>query len=236
MNDIATRQSTEVGHTADNYFASYGDQVSRTSIIGSLLKFNKGDYLAGEDEDELPEGTQLVANMDELMVGWIRWFDKKPTDQIMGRVAEGYQPPRRSELGDEDKGKWEVDAQGREQDPWSFSNYLLLKATDGEDIYTFTTASKGGLSAIGELCKGYGKLMRQKPDEFPIIELATDSYTHKEYGRIKTPKLKIVGWAPKSEFAEALAAEGGTEPAEDPKPAPAAKGSKGKAAAQETRF
>lgn len=235
MNDVAVRQKTDVGAVDGNYFQSYGDQASQKTIVGKLLKFNKGDYLAGEDEDEIDEGTQLVANMDELMVGWIRWSDKRPTDQIMGRVSEGYQPQRRNELGDEDKGKWEVDAQGREQDPWSFSNYLLLKAVDGEDIFTFTTASKGGLNAIGELCKGYGKLMRQKPDEFPIIELGTDSYTHKEYGRVKTPKFKIVGWAPKAAFAEALEAETGTETATDPEPAQAGKKA-GKGKAAETRF
>jgi hypothetical protein len=83
-----------------------GSARSRSS--GKLLKFSKGDYLVGEDNDEVEEGTQYVANMDELMVGWIRWADGKPEDQIMGRVSEGYQPPKRNTLGDDDKtsGKW----------------------------------------------------------------------------------------------------------------------------------
>ena len=242
MNEVATRGSTEVGGVATNYFQSYGDQVSQRSIVGDLLKFSKGDFLCGEDEREIKEGTKFVANMDELMVGWIRWEDNKPSDQIMGRVVDGYQPQRRNELGDNDKTLWEVDSQGKERDPWQFSNYLILKDPDGEELYTFATSSRGGLNAIGELCKGYGKAMRQRPDEYPVVELGVGSYQHsnKEFGRIKFPILKIVDWASKVEFAQALAADaGGSETVDEPEAAaaPAAKSGKGaKAPAAATRF
>jgi hypothetical protein len=237
MNDLATQQhGTAIANTGGNYFQSYGDQVSQKSIVGKLLKFSKGDFLVGENNDEVEEGTQYVANMDELMVGWIRWQDNKPTDQIMGRVSEGHQPQRRSDLGDNDKTQWEVDDQGRERDPWQFSNYLILK-TPGEagddSLFTFTTSSRGGLNAIGELCKAYGKAMRQRPDELPIIALGSGSYNHpnKAYGRIKFPTFDVVGWAPKAEFAEALS-ETAEEPAQEAAPAP----KKGKSAAAATRF
>lgn len=238
MNDLAVQQTgTSVGAVGGNYFQSYGDQVSQKSIVGKLLKFSKGDYLMGEDNEEVEEGTQLVANMEELMVGWIRWEDGKPTDQIMGRVSEGYQPPKRNTLGDDDKTRWEVDEQGRERDPWQFSNYLLLKTPgeSGDDhLFTFTTSSRGGLNAIGELCKTYGKEMRQRPDDLPVVALEVGSYQHsnKAYGRIKFPIFKVVSWAPKAEFADALDGEGG-----EPEAAPAKdKKSKGKDAAAQTRF
>jgi hypothetical protein len=212
MQDLATQQAgTSIVNPGGNYFQSYGDQVSQKSIVGKLLKFSKGDYLVGEDNEEVPKGTRYVANMDELMVGWIRWEDGKPTDQIMGRVSEGYQPPKRNTLGDDDKDKWGVDAQGAAQDPWAFSNYLILKATDSDELFTFTTSSRGGLNAIGELCKAYGKAMRQRPEDFPVIELDVGSYQHsnKAFGRIKFPILKTVDWNSKAEFAEALANEAG---------------------------
>lgn len=232
MNEVAKRSAgTEVGSITTNYFQSYGDQVSQRSIVGQLLKFSKGDYLIGQDNEDMKEGTQLVANMDELMVGWLRWEDNKPTDQIMGRVTDGYQPPRRNELGDDDKSKWEIDNDGHEKDPWQFSNYLIMKSVEGDEIYTFTTSSKGGLSAIGELCKTYGKAMRQRPAEFPIVSLGVDSYQHsnKAFGRIKVPLLTVVGWASKAEFAEALSNEtADSAPAEEEAPKAAAKASGGK--------
>lgn len=241
MNELTTQQhGTAIANTGGNYFQSYGDQVSQKSIVGKLLKFSKGDYLVGEDNDEVEEGTQYVANMDELMVGWIRWSDNKPTDQIMGRVSEGYQPAKRNTLGDDDKARWEVDDQGRERDPWQFSNYLILKTPgeQGEDaLFTFTTSSRGGLNAIGELCKAYGKAMRQRPDELPIISLGVGSYQHsnKAFGRIKFPTFEVVGWAPRSEFAEALADTTTTDQATEEKPAPATK-KKAAGAAAQTRF
>lgn len=188
-----------------NFFEEYGSSVSNRNIIGQLLKFSKGDWLVGQDAEELPAGKTLVALMDTLSIGWIRWADNKPDQQRMGLVMEGYRPARRSELGDEDQSTWEIDSQGKPRDPWQFSNYVLMKepGKDREDdanLYTFATSSTGGLNAIGELSKIFGKSMREKPDEYPVIELGVDSYMHpnKEFGRIKTPVLKVVGWEPKS--------------------------------------
>lgn len=208
------------GVNARNAFESYGQQMSISSITGTLIKFNKGDWVTGDDED-LDENMEVVANMDSLMVGWIKWVDNRPAEQIMGPVAEGYQPPRRNELGDMDQDDWENDEQGRPRDPWQFSNYIVLKepgqpATE-ENLYTFATSSKGGLGAIGAVCRDYGKQMRTRPDEYPIIKLGTDSYQHRVYGRTKVPVLTIVGWEPKAQFEQV--AEVSRQPAAEPEPA-----------------
>lgn len=196
--------TTQMGQ---NYFESYGSQVSQKAIVGQLLKFNKGDWLVGEANEEVEIGTRFVCNMDQLMVGWLKWVDNKPDQQIMGLVVEGYQPPRRHTLGDDDKTQWEIGTDGKERDPWQFSNYLIMK-TPGEpgideELYTFATSSRGGLNAIGDLCKTYGKAMRTRPDEYPIIEIGVGKYNHpnKEYGIIKFPTLTVVDWEAKDVFA-----------------------------------
>lgn len=213
MNDVATQNGTgtAVAQGQGNFFTSYGDSASQKSIVGQLLKFSKGDYMVGEQNADMPEGTELLCNMDELMVGWIKWADQKPVEQIMGRIAEGYMAPKRKDLDEQDESTWEVDeTNGQPRDPWQFSNYLIMK-TPGEsgddNLFTFATSSRGGLNAIGDLCKVYGKGMRTRPDEFPIVRLGVGSYQHsnKAFGRIKFPKLDVVGWTSKAEFAEALA-------------------------------
>src|SRR5262249_54397153 len=79
---------------------------------------------------------------------------------------------------------------------------------------------RGGLGAIGELCRRYSRHHRRHPDVLPIVALDLDSYQHKikDYGRIKFPKFTAMGWAPKSKFDDALIAAGFTvsesEPAE----------------------
>jgi hypothetical protein len=212
MNQLAERQSSEVAasgsNTGSNPYVEYGNTVNQRTIVGNLLKFSKGDWTYGEQNEELPAGKKLIANMEELLVGWVRWEDNKPTDQIMGRVVDRFKAPKRGELGDDDKEKWELDtATHQPRDPWQLTNYLvLMDPDDKEDLYTFATASRGGLNAIGALCKEYGQKGRTKPDQFPIVELGVDSYNHpnKQFGRIKVPTLEIVGWAPKDVFADAV--------------------------------
>ena len=180
-----------------NPWEAYGNAVATRTTVGELLKFTKGDYIAGPYSDEIPTGTRLYAVMDTLNVGWLKWQDNRPAEQIMGAVGEGFQPPRRADLGDLDKTQWETDEEGHPRDPWQFSNYLVLVAVKGGKVFTFTTSSRGGLNAIGELCKVYGKVMRQQPDKYPVIELDVGSYQHsnRSYGRIKFPIHKIVDWA-----------------------------------------
>jgi hypothetical protein len=210
-NEVTQRQTGALATTGDDDpYAEVAREISQRSIVGTLLKFSKGDWLAGEQNEEIPLGTQFVANMDELMRGWIRWEDGKPNDHRMGPVAQRFQPPRRGELGDLDKSQWEVDEKGNERDPWQESFYLLLKGTgDDDELYTFAASSKGARDCIGALCKDYSKGKRmQKEGMFPVVAIGTDHYDHpkKEYGRIKTPVLKVVGWAPATVFDEAGAA------------------------------
>lgn len=195
--------------SATNYFEDYGNRASNRAIVGRLLKFSKGDWLAGEDAEEMERGYKLVAQMDTLSIGWIKWVDSKPEQQIMGLVVEGYQPPRRADLGDLDKGLWEVDVtSGQPRDPWQFSNYLICKEVgkkgDEENLYTMAASSRGGINAIGDLCKTYGKKMREMPDEYPVIALGVDSYEHsnKAFGRIKVPVLEVVAWEGKKVATE----------------------------------
>lgn len=196
---------TEVTNLAFNAFESYGNSVSNRNIVGKLLKFSKGDWLAGEDAEEVDPGKQLVVHMDSLAIGWIKWEDNKPSQQVMGLLVEGHKPQSRKDLGDLEEDEWEVDEQsGQPRDPWQFSNYLIMKEVgavgDEENLYTFATSSKGGLGALGELCKTYGKAMRTRPDEWPIVTLGVGSYNHpnKAFGRIKFPTLEVTGWEKKS--------------------------------------
>jgi hypothetical protein len=203
-NGLTTTKPHEVTTSNKNVWESYGDvQSGRNNIVGKLLKFSKGEYLAGQDGDEVPEGTQLVAIMDSLMAGWVKWEDSKPAEHRMVQISNGDTPLRRKELGDTDEELWEVDDNGEKRDPWQFTNYLVMVSTDTKDVFTFTTSSRGGQGAIGELCKLYGKNIRQAPDDIPLIALEIDSYKHrdKKLGKIFVPKFEVHGWKPKAPWA-----------------------------------
>jgi len=195
----------------DDPFTAYANAMAPRNIIGTLLRFSKGDYLAGEEAAPVPTGTVMTANVGELLVGYVLWADNKPAEQIMFRVADGKAVPKRSDLGNTDQDQWEVDSRGERRDPWQFTNYLPLLAESGE-LFTFTTSSRGGIGAIGELCRRYSQHRKHHPDVLPMIALNVDSYPHKikEYGRIKFPLFTPAGWAPKATFDSALTAAGFT--------------------------
>jgi hypothetical protein len=223
-----------------NAFEAYADAVNRNRIIGELLKFSKGTWLAGRDGVEIEDGTELVAGVDRLEVGWVKWQDFRPVETRMGRVAEGFVPARRSELDDNESLHWpRDDVTGQPRDPWQLSNSLVLMDPESRQLFTFPTASKGGIGAIGRLAGIYGKRVRQVPGELPVIALQHDSYKHpnKQFGRIATPVFKVTGWVAREAFEEAL--EGAVEmaaleeaeaatPDADPEPLPTKAKPKGK--------
>jgi hypothetical protein len=218
------QNSKEVANVGPNPFETYGRATVNTRIVGQLLKFSKGDYLAGQDSTLIPLGTRLAAIMDQLMVGWIKWRDYKQVDHDMGLVASGHVPCKRADLDDNDEETWETDDEGQRRDPWQFSNYLIVVEQKEKTLFTFTTSSKGGLGAIGELCNVYGKAMRERPDDYPIIELGVGSYMHpiKKYGRIKYPVFintkarppSVFGWAAKAPLLNLLEGAAAPEPEE----------------------
>jgi len=207
LETVTPTEKKQLANLEMNSFENYGSQMSRSAIVGRLLKFSKGDWLAGEDDEEIEPGTRFVVNMDQLAIGWVKWVANKPEQQIMGLLVEGHQPQKRESLGDHDETLWEVDQNGKARDPWQFTNYVIMKepGADGskdDNLYTFASSSKGGLNALGGLCKAYGKEMRTKPDQYPVVEIGVDSYNHpnRELGRIKVPTFKLVDWEAKDKF------------------------------------
>ena len=86
----------------------------------------------------------------------------------------------------------EKDADGKPRDPWVAQWFLPLINIENGEVVTFVTGSKGGIAAVSDLCRVYGH--KKRDGLLPIVALKTRSYKHKQYGRIETPDLPIVGW------------------------------------------
>ena len=192
-------------------YAAYGEQASSSRVF---ITFKNGEYLYGPDDELIPLGTRFVANMPGLRVGWKRWAANRVTDDLLELLADGVPPRRRSDLGDLDQGLWELDDRKQPRDPWQFTNELVLRGLETGDEFVFATSSKGGLGAVGELCKAYGRLYRQKPGLLPVVELQADHYNHKTFGKTYYPVLKLVDWIAEPDAADGPPAE--TAPAAPP--------------------
>jgi hypothetical protein len=170
-------------------------------IEHTLLKFTQGDYVAGKEADEIPEGTLMIVGMDTTQVGWQKWEDQRVVDECIGLLIDGFVEPAREELGDNDKSLWEADDDGRPRDPWSPVNFVqMIDAKDHSKKYTFTSSSKGGIGAIAKLCTEYGReIDRGRDGQYPVVRFDVGSYLHKDrsLGRIKFPSFPIVGYVDK---------------------------------------
>ena len=233
--DLTTKNETLPStNTETNPWLAYGNTVASSRIVGRLLKFTKfGQFVAGEEAEEVPMNTELMVHADEILVGYIKWAENRPVDTVMGRLCDGFEPPKRSELGDTDKELWEVDDNNQSRDPWQFSAYVVMYDPEAEQIYTFATASKGGHKAVGIISKAYGQRARMMPEMFPVVRLNWTEYEHSNprYGKIWNPVFDIVGWSQRDKIDQALQAAVGEATAQaeadqdaadyyDTKPAP----------------
>ena len=197
MNTVA-KAETHVPATIGSVYTAYGLAVA--SDTAPFLKFVKGAYKFGIDDEDLPLGTQLIPNMPELRVGWVKWIDGRVFQDETKRLCDG-PPPRREDLDCVEKADWPTDQNGDTKDPWQLQNTLPMRDPETGQQYVFTTGSHGGVSTIGKLSTDYGNYLSKHDDGFlPVIELGKSSYKHKSYGEVFIPVFHIVEWKSEAEL------------------------------------
>jgi hypothetical protein len=163
---------------------------TRTGMPGIVLKFKKGLWLAGKDNIKMND-VELIAHVDQAAFGWIKWELKKQVDFDLGFVAQRFHPKPRAELGDTDRELWIKD------DPWQLTFLLPLSDPENDQLYTFSTTSKGGRDALANLQDAYADNREYHPADahkLPRVCLSGDYYPHPDFGRVDTPVFDIVGW------------------------------------------
>jgi hypothetical protein len=184
------------------YLAEHG-----VGMGGTFFKFAKdGRFRKTSDDEEIPEGTELVVIYDQIMGGWIRFCGKgNPPDRRMGPIFGGFMPPKREELGDADEGQWETGLDGKPADPWQHQLLLPLQNPETGELLVFGTTSITGRREVGNLINQCDKLRTREPDVYPVIKLQVGGFQHRDdrIGYVRTPKFPIVGRAAKDNTAAA---------------------------------
>ena len=160
---------------------------------GDFVSLNgeTGEWRAGKAKTVV-NGRQLVADVHDRFAGWQKRQDKKFTYCGHGFVRDGHQPPAREKLDERDEARWPGG-----KDPWQLCHYLPMFDPETREQFVFTTTSDGGKDALADLQDAYADHNEGRAldaCEWPIVELAGESYVN-SYGKtIHKPIFDIVGW------------------------------------------
>jgi hypothetical protein len=205
---VAAARSTAVA-PPDNrsMIEQYLDLVAPSSIVGRMVKFDKnGQFVTNDDGQQIPEGDEFIALVDQVLVGRIKFVEDGPPVRVspitgrptMGLLYSGFAPPTDDELDERDEALWEIGLDGKPSDPWRHQNYLVLQHTDSAAMYTFVTSSPTGRRAVGNLIRHFERMKKAKPGEFPVVKLRPGGFMHKDerVGFVPVPTFVVVGRAP----------------------------------------
>jgi hypothetical protein len=190
---------------AASYRGRYLDEVAPQSIVGAMIKFTKdGNFVRQDTEEAIDENEDFLALCDQTLVGWLKFNGPgESPDRHMGLLYDGFEMPRREQLGDFDMAKWEAGLDGQPQDPWTHQMYLVLQHGSSKELFTFVTSSKTGRRAVANLLRSYDRLRKTKPNTVPVVRLKSGGFNHKDtrIGWVSTPTFVVMTAAPEDEAA-----------------------------------
>jgi hypothetical protein len=190
--------------------------VSQQSGSEPFLRLLKsGEWVYGGDDIDVEKSSKWAVNPNSFALGFQAW---STGGELAGEeIALVSEPPVL---------KSQLDDVGAEWKPIIACQLVCLSGEDAKQAVLFKTSSKGGIKALNDLMKDLVNRIKN-PDAkgcyVPVVDLLTDNYKHKTYGRIYTPVLKITEWVEEAnvdatEPQVTIEAEPEPEPVVEPKP------------------
>lgn len=160
-----------------------------------FLKLDKGTgaWIYGQDETEVEDGSQWAVNPHSLEYGYISW---DANQQVEGEVMVPITRPlpvlsalRTSA----------PDGQTTGQNGWQYQQSVVLACISGEDAgveVQYKQSSVGSRKLFKALTDAIATQVQKGSDAIvPLVEMKSDSYKHKKYGKIHNPIFEVMGWA-----------------------------------------
>jgi len=148
----------------------------------AFMKFAKGEWLYGADEDEAATTSLWAVNPKSFCQGYIVWGDNEVEDEQMAQLG---QPAPSMPAGADAQVAFEM---------------LCIEGEDEGTRVLFKTSSKGGRKAVMKLIKAVGLQSKEGQPFVPVCLLDKDSYKHKEFGKIYTPVFTVEEWINESDI------------------------------------
>ena len=190
-------------------FKAAGGLVSRTDLLQGLnniataapavggeyqfLKMDKGngEWLYGQEETVVEEGSLWAVNPLSLSYGYIAWSgDNDIEGEVMIPISRPL-PAKDSLRAQTPDGK----PSGKRG--WQYQQSVILVCLTGEDEGTqvmYKQSSVGSQKLFAKLVNDISVQMGKGDTIVPIVELKSDSYKHEKWGRIYNPIFEVKDW------------------------------------------
>jgi hypothetical protein len=158
------------------------------STTEPILRLGRdGGWIYGSDNVEPEVGSEWAINPYSLQHGYIAWGANA---DLLGEVMVpiGQARPAKSELPNHGEFSW--------NDQFSCDLFCLSGEDEGQQVI-YKPSSVGGRRAMSELMKKLSARINEvgvEGDIVPVVKLETQSYNHKQYGKIYNPVLEVVRW------------------------------------------
>lgn len=154
--------------------------------VGQFLRMEKsGDWVYGIEQDAVPDNAEFAVNPGGFSHGYICWGEGVKLGEVSVPVTDPIP----------DTGP--VPGGGR---GWEFQLGIHIKGTNGtlkDTDMIYRVSSVGGKRAIAGLASLVSeKLIANDAKMVPVITLGSDSYKHKEFGKIFVPVFEVTKWMP----------------------------------------
>lgn len=181
----------------------------------TYVKFKgaSGQFLAGQDEEELEHGSHFIADIFNAKWIWQFWWDGQVLETVEEYLREAplfYQqePDFLPDHEDIDMTLEEIRRMQKEdpqnfRDGWSVqASFNMVPLDAPEEEYVMRLGYGVSMNAFHALRKAFGRRYKIEAGKKPIIELSANKYKAKAKGvgwRF-APVLKIVGWIAEEEI------------------------------------
>ena len=198
MNEVAKQGASSNLAFLQKNIGRVRSRLPEAGGAGILRFLPDGEWVFGKEDNALPKGTRIAINPLAIKHGYVCWTDRE------GKVKNKLMDEQLWGLGEDIPMKSEMPEFHDEESvtnplPWKdiveFRVKVMSGTYKGQEL-VYKPSSEGGRNAARSLIDAvFDRVGAGNEFFYPIVELGSDHYTHKHWGRTHIPVLSAVEWA-----------------------------------------
>jgi hypothetical protein len=155
---------------------------NRGLLVGDVLKFKRGRFLAGRHEHDLTGKTLCGHAATKAWQGWSN------ENVLVGEIIFGDSNEPFPETAEEAAARSIAPAK------WQMISILYCRDMETGEDFSFISGSFGGRMAVGNLASQILNKRQLCPGALPLVRLEAGEFKSRQYGMVPCPIFAITSW------------------------------------------